>query len=652
MEFLKEQRRFHFLYDGKPVEELPCSVEQQEEGNALTTVYTFAAGLKITNCAKKVGDAYEWVNWLENTGSEPTGIISELWDCEAVLPLPHEEPAVADPYCPELEDITAVYSYNGSVNSVDDLACFDDKQKNNRYVCRVTPGYGNTYSASGGRSCEDKAPFFHIRKNNVGYLCAIGWTGQWTCEAFRNTDDMVFRSGIAGVHFRLMPGEKLRTSSVVILPYEGSMVEGQNKWRRLVREYYSLLGAPGRDAVGPLCASIWGGMKTDAVLKRIETIKENQLPYDYLWMDAGWYGIDTEPTASEFGGNWSLHTGDWRVSPLVHPKGLKPVADAAHKAGMKFLLWFEPERVRHKVPIVQQHPEYFLDIGEENLLLDLGDEAAWNYCFEMLCRMIEEIGIDCYRQDFNMPVLEYWKKKDTEDRQGIAEIRYIMGLYRLWDALLEKFPHLLIDNCASGGRRIDIETLRRSIPLWRSDYQCLANYPPEGSQCHTMNYGRWLPFSGTGCGRLYDTYGIRSAYSPAMSSGYTFSEREDFGDGPQQLLWLKDRLEEYRKVRPYLSEDFYPLTQPSDRTDIWAAMQYHNPKQDEGVVLVYRRDFAPYETAKFQLYGLNAACDYTFTEADRGETAAYSGAELLESGLPVSVKEKRTAKIYFYKKKC
>ena len=251
-----------------------------------------------------------------------------------------------------------------------------------------------------------------------------------------------------------------------------------------------------------------------------------------------------------------------------------------------------------------------------------------------------------------MPVLEYWKKKDTEDRQGIAEIRYIMGLYRLWDALLEKFPHLLIDNCASGGRRIDIETLRRSILLWRSDYQCLANNPPEGSQYHTMNYGRWLPFSGTGCGRLYDTYGIRSAYSPAMNAGYTFSEREDFGDDPQQLLWLKDRLEEYRKVRPYLSEDFYPLTQPSDRTDIWAAMQYHNPKQDEGVVLVYRRDFAHYETAKFQLYGLNAACDYTFTEADRGETAAYSGAELLESGLPVSVKEKRTAKIYFYKKKC
>ena len=63
-----------------------------------------------------------------------------------------------------------------------------------------------------------------------------------------------------------------------------------------------------------------------------------------------------------------------------------------------------------------------------------------------------------------------------------------MGMYRLWDALLEKFPHLIIDNCSSGGHRIDIETLRRSVPLWRSDYQCLANYASRGAQCHHLSF--------------------------------------------------------------------------------------------------------------------------------------------------------------------
>ena len=140
---------------------------------------------------------------------------------------------------------------------------------------------------------------------------------------------------------------------------------------------------------------------------------------------------------------------------------------------MKFLLWFEPEHVKRNTPVAIEHPEYFLEIpGKENLLLNLGKEEAWNYCCETISSMIEEIGIDCYRQDFNTDPLESWCKNDAPDRLGITEIKHINGLYRLWDTLLEKYPNLLIDNCASGGRRIDIETLRRSIPLWRSDYQC------------------------------------------------------------------------------------------------------------------------------------------------------------------------------------
>ncbi len=114
--------------------------------------------------------------------------------------------------------------------------------------------------------------------------------------------------------------------------------------------------------------------------------------------------------------------------------------------------------------------------------MNLGDESAWNYCFDTLAELIEKLNLHYYRQDFNILPLPYWRKNDTQDRIGISEIKHIMGLYRLWDALLERFPHLMIDNCASGGRRIDIETLRRSVPLWRSDAQCPANYRCEIAQ--------------------------------------------------------------------------------------------------------------------------------------------------------------------------
>ena len=74
---------------------------------------------------------------------------------------------------------------------------------------------------------------------------------------------------------KLMPGEKLHTSSVVIMPYSDGVTNAHNAWRRLVKENFFLIGSDGRDTTGPFCAGIWGGMKTESVLKRIDTIKKN-----------------------------------------------------------------------------------------------------------------------------------------------------------------------------------------------------------------------------------------------------------------------------------------------------------------------------------------------------------------------------------------
>ncbi len=653
MEFLKNNRRFDFLYGGTPFSELEFNIEQTEGADRLKTVYTFADGLKITNVAAKKGDAYEWVNWLENTSDKPTQIISELWDGCVTLPLAHEAPLGKTAFLPKTDEMTTVYAPTGSTWEFDEFCSFPDKINTNRFIGQIHPGKTKTYATSGGRSSEQNAPFFNIHKNGRGYIFAIGWSGQWNCCLERTEDDIIIKTKIEDTHFRLLPGEKIRTSSFVLMTYEGSVIDSQNKWRKLVREHYSLIGAKGRDQYGPLCAGIWGGMKTSSVLERIETIKKNSLPFEYIWMDAGWYGGDTMPSPDEFEGDWGSHTGDWQVSPHIHPNKLKDVSDRVHKAGMKFLLWFEPERVRKGTPIVASHPEYFIfpqDENSKNLLLDLGNEQAWNYCFNTIADMIEDIGIDCYRQDFNMSPLPYWRKMDAEDRKGITEIKHINGMYRLWDALLQKFPNLIIDNCASGGRRIDIETLRRSIPLWRSDYQCPANYLVEGTQCHHLSFNTWLPFSGTGSGRSYDTYRIRSAYSPAMTTNYAYSERENFGDDPEKMAWLRKYLGEYKKVRPYMYEDFYPLTQVSDRTDVWSAAQFDRPSQNDGIVQIFRRENSPYDSASFDLFGIDKSATYTFTDADDQKEITVNGAELAEKGFCVALKEKRSAKIYFYKK--
>ena len=115
---------------------------------------------------------------------------------------------------------------------------------------------------------------------------------------------------------------------------------------------------------------------------------------------------------------------------------------------------------------------------------------------EYIGDMIEQNGIDYYRQDFNMEPDKYWARYDEPDRIGMKEIRHIEGLYAFWDYLLERFPGLLIDNCASGGRRLDLETIKRSAPLWRSDYYHYDD--PDGYQCHNFGLSFFLPFHGTG----------------------------------------------------------------------------------------------------------------------------------------------------------
>jgi hypothetical protein len=60
----------------------------------------------------------------------------------------------------------------------------------------------------------------------------------------------------------------------------------------------------------------------------------------------------------------------------------------------------------------------------------------------------------------------------------------------MWDELRQRHPKLTIDNCASGGRRIDLETCSRSYPLWRSDTQCCQKPMPVWDQVVLGGFAR------------------------------------------------------------------------------------------------------------------------------------------------------------------
>lgn len=264
------------------------------------------------------------------------------------------------------------------------------------------------------------------------------------------------------------------------------------------------------------------------------------------------------------------------------------------------------------------------------MLFNLGNKEALDWLCKYIGDMVEQNGIDYYRQDFNMPINGYWEANDAPDRIGISEIRHIEGLYAYWDYLLERFPNMIIDNCASGGRRLDLETMSRSLPLWRTDY----HYGEvNGYQCHTYALNFFLPLHGTG---VYggDHYNFRSSMSSAMVTNWEVASRNG------SLADMHRTIKQFKELRPYYMEDYYPLTGVKDLTadDVWLAYQLNRPSDNSGIVMAFRRrNSAPENTSiTVQLKGLNPTATYTVRNDNDGTTSEATGEQLAE-GLTLNI---------------
>ncbi len=377
--------------------------------------------------------------------------------------------------------------------------------------------------------------------------------------------------------------------------------------------------------------------------KEIGNIALHRVPFDVWWIDAGWFTCGT---------NWARYVGNLDPDGSRFPNGLKPVAAAAHDAGMKFLLWFEPERVMPGTWLFLHHPEWLLkptDIMPAELkyqvndgfhLFDLGNPQALAWLEARLSAMVRDVGIDVFRNDFNMYPLYYWTNEESAERQGLREIRYVTGLYHLFDTLRREHPGLLMDTCASGGRRIDFEMLRRALVLTRSDYL----WDPTGQQCHTFGLAQWIPITGIGAASL-DVYSTRSG----LGSHFTLAADYESSDSS---VWdaVSRVVGEFRELRRYFTGDFYPLSDYSTSNNSWMAWQFHRDDLSEGLVQAFRRQDCPDKSAEFRLHGLDALAEYIITDRDTNRSLRRSGRALMERGLTFHLPQKRSAAIVTYRK--
>ncbi|MBC8449330.1 MAG: alpha-galactosidase [Chloroflexi bacterium] len=236
---------------------------------------------------------------------------------------------------------------------------------------------------------------------------------------------------------------------------------------------------------------------------------------DLCWRDAGWYPCD---------GDW-MKTSTWEVDRKTFPNGFRAFTDWIHTQGKKFILWFEPERVRPGTWLHERHPEWLLTPEEmHQSLLNLGNAEARAWLTDHIDTLMTEQGVDYYRQDFNMDPLYYWSTNDASDRRGLSENLHVQGYLAFWDELRRRRPDMLIDSCASGGRRNDLETLRRAVPLLRSDYQFGA-LTTLGNQGHTYGISSWIPYYGSAVYTIQATNTVPAAFTCSVLALESTSNR-------------------------------------------------------------------------------------------------------------------------------
>lgn len=618
---------FSFVYDGKRSGEIintwkkETTLEDLDADRKLKTV-SFTdpeTGLQVRFERIVFQDykAVDWVIWFENTSDKPTPIIENVQALDFNMDDPEE---------------MGGYGFTAMRGAPSNMHDFEIRSG------RLSPGDSIRLDTYGGRSSNNYAPFFKLTAGSGASFYAIGWSGQWVSDLVCYENRLNVRAGMEKTHFRLEPGEKVRTPSIVIFyDSEHTGYTANGNYRQFLLKHY--VPAHKGDKLPHLyCNTCFtrGGHWLN------ETTEENQISLIEAMKDFGITALITD--AGWFEGGWPYGAGNWTPRKDNYPNGFAPVAQAAQEHDMVYGLWFEFERVMAGTDLATDHPEWVLwrktSPKRGTGLLDMGRPEVHQHLLGIVDQYMQLPGFDAYRQDFNMDPVFHWRDNDSKDRQGITEMKYIEGIYTYYDSLVARYPNSFRVNCASGGRRIDIEMMKRFHVHQKSDYwfretvdqaslQAISEFLPTGIIMVPIN--------------KLDNYSFYSHLPASLNLGW-IADAEGF-DKDKAL----ELTQWYHQAKEYLNGHFYPLMPNQKDYSSWMGSQYHLPSQDKGLFLLCKRGGCYDEEFFIKAMWIDPDAQYELTWQSTGESTKLSGKELL-SGYSVTLKEQPQGELIFYTK--
>lgn len=275
-------------------------------------------------------------------------------------------------------------------------------------------------------------------------------------------------------------GRRYLQAEALYLPGEMALTEGEILWTPQLFASYSAQGLNGmsqqfhrylREKIihfpankpRPLHLNTWEGIYFDHDPNYIMRMADEAaaLGVERFIVDDGWFKGRNDDCAA---------LGDWYVDKKKYPDGLMPLIQHVKSLGMEFGIWVEPEMVNPDSDLYRAHPDWVLSLpgyttltGRHQYVLNLSIPQAFDYLLERMSWLLGEHPVDYVKWDMNRVLVQPGHKGKAAAN---AQTRLF---YRLVDTLIERFPHVEFEACASGGGRIDYEVLKRSHRFWASD---------------------------------------------------------------------------------------------------------------------------------------------------------------------------------------
>lgn len=328
----------------------------------------------------------------------------------------------------------------------------------------------------GGVSNSQNYPYFAIDDGNATdsygeiWYGTLAWSGNTKITVEKDAMEQVrVTGGISDDDFAwvLKPSEQFSTPDFVL----GFVGGGFNAASQMLQRYVADSRVPSKfkNKSVPVIYNGWTCFKFDIDEQKLLAVAEKaaEIGAEYFVVDDGWM----ENRNDSSGG-----LGDWKIDRQKFPNGLTPLINRVNELGMKFGLWIEPEMITRDSDLFKNHPEWVMGFktreyeeSRQQLNLNLAIDGVKDYIICVLDDLLKNNNIEYIKWDMNRYISGANLPGIPADEQKTVWVKYVQNLYKIFKHVKETYPDIFLENCASGGLRADIETLKYSDRINYSD---------------------------------------------------------------------------------------------------------------------------------------------------------------------------------------